>query len=131
MNKTNIQHLHSIVQGTKEGIYTMKGINLTKLLHNLIREYGKYCDGSYAIDPLHFLLVDKKLILSYVTDDVEEYEWACETPNRIEVVFNEYLPLIQKLLDSECEEVYAENMEEMGMVRFNHSNNNESYWIRG
>lgn len=129
MSKSNIHHLHSVIQDTKEGIYTMKGLSLTRLLHNLIREYGQYSDGTYAINPETFSLSDKKLILSHVTDS-EEYEWACNNPVRTEAVFNEYVNHIQHLLDGQCDEVYAEDMEEAGLVSMNHSDNGEPYWVR-
>lgn len=129
MNKSNIHQLRLVVQDTKEGIYTMKGLSLTRLLHNLIREYGHYSDGSYAINPATFSLSDKKLVLSHVTDS-EEYEWACENPTRTEVMFKEYIDHIQHLLDSECDEVYSEDMEEAGLVRRTHYDNGEAYWVR-
>lgn len=129
MSKSNIQQLRLIKQDTKEGIFTMKGIALTKLLHNLIREYGTYHDGSYTIDPYSISLSDKKLIISHITDS-EEYEWACQNPIRTESIFEEYIKYIQTLFDDECSEVYQEDMEEAGMVTRNHYDNGEPYWVR-
>lgn len=132
MNKSNIHHLHLIkqdIQDTKEGVYTMKGLSLIKLLHSLIREYGKYSDGSYAVNPTNFSLSDKKLILSHLTDS-EEYEWACSNPTRAEALFSENLSHIQSLIDEECYAVYCDDMEDAGMVRRSHHDNNETYWVR-
>jgi hypothetical protein len=129
MNKNNIHQLHLIKQDTREGIFTMKGISLTNLLHTLIREYGTYHDGSYCIDPTNLSFSDKKLVLSHVTDS-QEYEWASVNPTRTEAVFQEYIKHIQTLFDSECDEVYREDMEEYGMVGKNCSDNGEVYWVR-
>lgn len=129
MNKTNIHYLHVIKQDTKEGIYTMKGISLTNLIHSLIREYGYYSDGTYSIDPNTFLLSDKKLVLSHILDS-EEYEWTLQNTTRIEIVFNENIKHIEQLFNSECDEVYRENMEESNLTRHTHQDNHESYWTR-
>jgi hypothetical protein len=127
MKSSTIQHLHLIKQDIKEGIYTMKGLALTKLLHNLIREYGTYEDSSYAVDPKVFSLPDMKLILSHILDS-EDYAFACENRERLEAMFMEYIDIVQSLLDNECDAVYHDDMEEMGMKRYRHQDNGETYW---
>lgn len=129
MNRSNIHQLHRIKQDTKEGIFTMKGFALTKLLHSLIREYGSYHDGSYGVDISDFSLSDKKLLLSHVTD-ASEYEWACSSSSRAEALFLEYFNHMQSLIDDECYPVYCDDMEEMGMSPRHHADNNEVYWVR-
>lgn len=111
MNTTTIHEIKLIKQATKEGIFSMKGIALTNLLQNIIREYGKYDHGSMSIDPYSLSLSDKKLILSHITDS-GEYEWIIENPVRTEAAFQEYIDHIQLLLDEECDEVYRDAMEE-------------------
>ena len=112
MNIINIHDFKSKKQATKEGIYTMQGIALTNLLHNLIREYGTYNDGSMSIDPYSLSISDKKLVLSHITDS-GEYAWIVENPTRVEAAFEEYINHIQTLFEEECDDVYRENMEEM------------------
>lgn len=129
MTKSNIHQLHSIKQDAKEGIYTMKGIALTNLLHTLIREYGTYHDGSYSVDPKTFSCPDMRLILSHVLDS-GEYEWASFNNERLEAVYMQTINIIQNLLDSESYAVYCEDMEEMGMVKNNHRDNGEVYWVQ-
>jgi hypothetical protein len=129
MNKSNIHHLRLVRQDTKEGIYMTKGISLTRLVHNLIREYGTYRDGSYYVDVLHLTLSDKKLVLSHILDS-EEYAWACESPTRTEALFLEHIDYVQGLFDWEYGTVYAEDMEEMGLVSRTHYDNGEVYWVR-
>lgn len=129
MKSLTIQQLQSIKQDATEGIFTMKGLSLTRLLHTLIREYGHYSDGSYSVDPSNFSLSDKKLILSHVIDS-GEYEYACASPIRTETIFNEHISTIQNIIDDECYVVYCEDMEEAGMTRCTHPNNDEVYWVR-
>lgn len=128
MMKANIHQLYSIKQDAKEGIYTMKGIAFTNLLHTLIREYGTYHDGSYSIDPKTFSFPDIRLILSYVLDS-GEYEWACTNNERLKAIYIEHINTIQTLLDSECYAVYCEDMEDMGIQRNIHRDNGEVYWV--
>lgn len=129
MNEATIQQLSSIKQDTKEGIFTMKGIAFTNLVHSLIREYGKYHDGSYSVDARVMDISDKKLILSHIVDS-EEYELATKSITYLEALFKEYLDIIQNYLDGDCDEVYAEDMEEEGLVRRTHYDNGEVYWTR-
>ncbi len=129
MKKATIQQLYPKKQDTKEGVYTMKGIALTNLLHTLIREYGTYYDGSYSVDPKNFSLSDKRLILSHILTS-DTYERSTLNNERLEAMFMNHNNLIQTLLDSECDSVYREDMEEMGMVLCRHHDNGEIYWVQ-
>lgn len=129
MTESNIHYLFKTKQDAKEGIFTMKGIAFTRLIHSLIREHGHYYDGSYALDLDSLPLHDKKLILSHITDS-EEQEWAFCCPVRTEALFAENISHIQSLFDDECYEVYKEDMEEMGLSQRNFNDNGETYWVR-
>ena len=64
MSSNNIVQLRTVKQVTQEGIYTLHGLARTKLIHRIIREYGKYCQGSYTVDLNDIDLCDQKLSLS-------------------------------------------------------------------
>lgn len=128
----SINTIHDLVltmQDTREGIFTVQGIAFTRLLHNIIREYGTYYDGTINVNIDSLDSSDKKLILSHLLD-ASEYEYACENIVNLEVVFNEYRNTINSLIDEECYTVYKENMEEQEMVMGRHSDNGEIYWRR-
>lgn len=127
MSKSNIHQLRLIVQDSKEGIFTVTGIALTNLLHDLIREYGTYNDGTIYIDSNSFTNTEKKLLLSYLVGS-DEYEYACTKSVRLEALYGEYKHHIQELLDEECDVVYREIMEDSEMRPYNHKDNNEVYW---
>lgn len=129
MNKSNIHQLCLVVQDTKEGIYTVKGLSRTRFIHSIIREYAHYYDGSYSLDINILSLSDKRLLISYFSDS-EEYEFANESPLKTEVILKEYENYMQSAVDDECFTVYKENMEEMGMVMNRHYDNGEIYWER-
>jgi hypothetical protein len=129
MSKSNIHYLLDVKQDAKEGIFTMRGISLTKLIHSLIREHGSYYDGTYSIEPDSLPLHDKKLILSHITDS-EEQERAFSCPTRTEALLYENISHIRSLFDDECTEVYQEDMEEMGLTQKHFYDNNETYWVR-
>ena len=116
MNSSTINHLYHINQDAKEGIVTKKGFALTRLLHQLIREYGQYDDGSYSVDVDNFTLSDKRLVLSHI-ESAEWYEYACESIAKTEALFSECSKSMQKLIDDCCHEVYCEDMEEMRNYR--------------
>jgi hypothetical protein len=117
------------MQDTKDGIFTMKGLALTNLLHNLIREYGTYDDGTYSVDPKTFSSSDKRLVLSHVFT-AETYEWSCSNNQRLEAMYMQTIDIVQTLLDSECYQVYCDDMEDMGMTQCRHHDNGEAYWVQ-
>lgn len=116
MINTNIHFIYPDKQHRQDGEYTMQGIALTRLIHNIIREYGKYDSNDYSVDVDAIDLADKRLILSHM-ESPEWYEWACESSMRTEKLFAEHAAYIQKLVDRESHEVFQEDMEEMRAYR--------------
>lgn len=112
MNRTNIHHINIIKQDAKVGIFTKKGFSLENLIQNLIREYGEYKNGTYAVDVNTFSLADKRLLISHFEAE-EWYEYACESIVKTESMFDEISKHIQKLIDDDCYTVYIDDMEEM------------------
>lgn len=107
----------------------MLSLPLTKLLHNVIREYGKYAVDHYAVDLRTLNDIDKKLLLSHVTDS-DEYEYACSSPSRLAAMFTEYDEHIESLIHAESYDVFAEDMEEAGMMMIRHPGNDECSYVR-
>lgn len=129
MNVTNIHRLNSLMQDRQEGRINMQGIALTNLLHRIIREYGKYDGVDYSVNLPEIEMVDRRLLLSHILDS-EDYEWSVMTDRRTSAVFEDEAEHIQKIIDSECSEVYREDMEERGMYCARYSDNNEQYYAR-
>jgi hypothetical protein len=130
MISNNLAQVNNVLQVSKEGTVMTYRISFTKLIHNLIREYGQYAHGSFEINVSDLVQSDKRLVLSHILDS-EEYAWACESHIRADQLFNEYLETIQQLFDDECYSVYCDAMEEHGMRYVTSSNNDDVYWVRG
>lgn len=130
MIDNNLAQVNNVLQVSKEGTTLMYRIAFTKLIHNLIREYGKYSHGTFDINVSDLVQSDKRLVLSHILDS-EEYSWACESNVRADQLFNEYLETIQQLFDDECYSVYCDAMEERGMRYTVSPNQDEVYWHRG
>lgn len=129
MNSSTINLINTIKQDRQEGRLSVNGHSRTKLIHNIIRDYGKYSDGSYDVHLDDISRIDKKILLSHILES-EDYEWMCEDLSRIELMMNEYEKFINRLIDNECSEVYREDMEEMGMTSRRHTDNGETMWVR-
>ena len=129
MISNTILQLKQIKQDAQDGKLTKKGYSLTNLIHEIVREYGKYSHGTYDVHLNDLSLADKKILLSHVLDS-EEYAWACEQAHRVEALMEEHERYLSKIIDEEAPEVYREDMEEMGMVSRRHSDNNEQYFVR-
>jgi hypothetical protein len=128
MNSATINQINSIMQEASEGTFTMQGLALTKLLHRVIREYGKYDGVNYTVYLADIDTADQKLLLSHVCDSCD-YADICVSPTYLDAMWKENASYIQELIDQECHEVYCEDMEEMGMKRI-HSIDDERLWIR-
>jgi hypothetical protein len=124
MTVLNIHLNVSRKQDSREGIFTMQGIALQRLVHNLIREYGVAAYNTFSVDFRDLSLSDKRIFLSYVTDS-EEYSDACENETRLVECIAEHEKVMQELLDEECFTVYCEEMEEAGRILCRHPNNDE------
>lgn len=109
MNNANIYHVTHAMQDAREGVSPMIGYALTNRIHKIIREYGTYhpVDG-YSVNLNDLDLSDKKILLSHILDS-GEYEFALSSPTIFNAVFQEYSPVIQKLVDERCEEVWHED----------------------
>lgn len=129
MISTNIHQNTVSKQDAKVGKPVKKGLSLEKLIHDLIREYGTYAHNNFDVDIDKFSLTDKKLLIANL-ESAEWFEWACESPSRIEAMFQEHYKYINELINDECYTVYCEAMEERGMSYTRHPNNDEVYWYK-
>jgi hypothetical protein len=112
MSSSTLHQDNRLLQYTQDGIFTMQGYALNKLINNLIREHAEYRHAECSLDVRILPLSDKRLLLSYFADS-GELEHANESATATEVLFGEHVPDIQKLVDYECYEVYNEYTEEM------------------
>lgn len=96
----------------KEGSRKVPKISLTHFVQNLIREYGEFNSDHCTIfaDDVHY--IDQKIFLSHIYT-AEMYEWAIENPTRERAILEEELPHLQRLLDENCEEVFADWKQDM------------------
>jgi hypothetical protein len=96
-------------------------------IHQLIRENAKFDgDGAHLfVDDLDE--IDRKLLLSYLID-IEEYEYYCSFPNLLKIVLKEHETPLQELIDDHKDQVWHEDMQEMGRVLSMHSDNGEKYY---
>lgn len=112
MNSATLHQINILKQDRQEGIVTIKGLSLTRLLHNLIREHGQFKSDGYSVNVSDFSLSDKKLILSHVLES-DDYQDACVNNIRLNTYFQEYRNHIEELIDSESDEVWRDDMQEM------------------
>lgn len=129
MTSFSLHQIEKMKQDARDGIFTMNGLSLTRLVHNIIREYGSYQGGTYYVDARTLNNSDKKLILSHVAE-YDDYKTSCESQHALEAIYLENLSYVQSLIDENCDEVYSDDMEELGLCRYRHADNGESFWVR-
>lgn len=112
MNSTNIYQNCIIKQDAKEGFMSKKSFSLDRLIENLIREHGKYDRYTMRLDADTLPLSDKRLLISHL-ESAEWYEYACESVEKTNAIFEEHVLHIQKLIDENSYTVYQDAMEEM------------------
>jgi len=112
MISSNIYQINSTMQYRHDDRVQMQGLALTNLLHNVIREYGKYNDDGYFVYLSDIDNSDRKLLISHICD-AEDYEMACNSPTYLDAIWKENEKFIRNLIDEESDQVYREAMEEM------------------
>lgn len=112
MNGSNVYHFKPVKQQRHDARYNMHGMAFTRLVHSLIREYGKYENGTYSVDAGSLDISDQKLVISHL-ESAEWYEWASESSSRTTLLFSEHEKHLQRVIDENAYEVYREDQEEM------------------
>lgn len=99
-----------------------------RILHNVIREFGSYKDGTIYININDLPLYDKKMMLMTFCDSVEEYEKSTATQEGFNALWHEHREFMQDRIEQEIGTVYCEDMQEMGLTLRHHKDNGEAYW---
>lgn len=131
MAMPNIQN-SSIVKQTKsskDGRLTMLRDAFHTFLDSLIRNNAKHKSDCYSLFANSLSYDDQKLFLSYLVVP-DDYEYYTATPTRTREVLKDYHDDMQFLINDRIDDLYREDMEEMGMRLCRHSDNNEIYYIR-
>lgn len=96
--------------------------------HGVYQSYNGMLEGLYVnvyALPMH----DKRILLSHMVD-ADEYEALSKTLGGIKIAIDELSDEMQDILNARAAEVFAEKMEEMGAVMYQHSDNGDYYWTR-
>jgi hypothetical protein len=123
----SISLIFTTKQDTQDGKTNMSGKNLDNYIRNLINEYATYRNGCYAIDVDDISKQDKIIFLSRLTDP-SEYEYYCDNQTRLAEGLNEYKSYMQELLDYNIDDVWHDNMRDMGGVLKIYPDNGEIYY---
>ncbi len=98
-------------------------------IQNIIRENAKHSKDGYTLFASDLPLEDKIIFLSHILE-AEDYEDALANPIRTQEYIKDHLSLMQQIIDTEIDDVYHDDMREMGMCLNSHSDNGEIYYYR-
>lgn len=99
-----------------------------EFLKDLINENAKYKNGSFELDIKDVSLDDKKIFLSYL--DIDEYEAYCRRPSLLAHAIADHEEKMQAEINYVIDDVFHENMEEMGYVLKVVDRNRDYYWSK-
>jgi hypothetical protein len=97
-------------------------------IHSIIREHARHESDGYVLYADQLPLADQKLFLSHLLA-AEDYEDALSSPIRCQEYIKENLSDMQAGIDLHLNEVYREDMEEMGL-HFSQRNNGDVLLVR-
>lgn len=111
-----------------------KEANLSKrmlfnFVDDVIREYGKPRDNTYYLFVQELPQSVKRIFLSHL-DTEGEYEYLISNPIREVEAFKEYQDIMQSYINERIDDVYREDMEEMGYHLRHYPDNNDIYYQR-
>lgn len=98
-------------------------------VRDLINENAYYENGVLTLY-VHDLSFDEKKIFLSIIVEPEDYEYYCQSQTRLEAAIQEYTKAMQKRIDDIIDDVWHENMQEMGLVLSQHQDNGEYFYRR-
>lgn len=114
-------------ENSKEGenILTEKAFN--SFIENLIREYSIHKNDGYQLFVNDLPHAEKKQFLSYLSP-VDDYEYYIENKTREIEAIKEFEDEMQYFIDQRKDDLYHEDMAEMGYYLSQHKDNGEFYY---
>jgi hypothetical protein len=125
MRNINIHQFINDKQYATEG--TMNAFY--NFVHEIIREHATHRQDSYYLRADQLPLADQIIFLSHILD-ASDYQDALENPIRTQEYIKEHLSLMQQIIDTEIDQVYHDDMKEMGLCLNYHRDNGEMYYYR-
>jgi hypothetical protein len=112
---------------SKEGEKELKDRLFRTFVANLIREYATYTSTGCHLLVNDLPYADKKQFLIHLTH-VDDYAYYIANKTREAEAIKEYEDEMQHFIDWQLDDVYHEDMQEMGMLLCRHRDNGESYY---
>ena len=100
-----------------------------QILDQVIRENVRYRDGGYSLFASDLPHHDKKLLLSYLVP-IEDYEEYIKDPYKERAAFMEYEDEMQYLINERIDDIWHEDMQEMGLTLCHCNQTGEPYYRR-
>lgn len=105
----------------------MLGQAFRNTLDRIIRDNYDYKDGCYHLFACDLPNEDKRLLLSYLTS-LEDFEYFTENFTRELESYKEFEPEMQYLINDRIDDIWHEDMQEMGRILNHDKNNGEPYY---
>jgi hypothetical protein len=115
------------ISNSTEGEKNMLGRVFHSFLDDLIRSNAKYKHGAYELFACDLPYEDKKIFLSWICS-AEDYEDYISNPTRERVAIAEYEDFMQRLIDENIDDVWHEDMQEMGRTLCHCKQTGEPYY---
>ena len=114
---------------SKDGSMTNYSPAKIQFIYELIRENAKFDGDGAHLFACDLSEIDSKLLLSYVLD-IEDYEHYCNSPELLKIAIKEFRSEMQELIDQYKDQVWHDDMQEMGAHLCTHADNGEIYYVK-
>lgn len=111
-----------IFSNSKEGDRKLRAF-----LANLIREYAIHKNDGYYLSASDLPYQEKKQFLSHLVH-IDDYEYFIKNKTREVEAIKEYEDEMQHFIDCAKDDIYHEDMQEMGFYLCQHKDNGECYY---
>lgn len=132
MATQSVQHTFVTKQASKDGSSYMElrtNRSFLSLIHTIIRENSKYKYGSYSLHLSQLSEEEKLLMLSYLIHP-DDYAYYLSDERLKRAAIKEYEPEMQYFIDEEIDDVFHEDMHEMGLLLKIYNDNGEGYYVK-
>lgn len=116
------------VSNSMEG-ENMLGRAFNLYLDQLIRENCKHIDGCYSLFACDIPYEDRKIFLSYLVN-IDDYKDYISNKTRERIAIKEYEDQMQYLINNRIDDVWHEDMQDMGRKLCHCNQTGEPYYVK-
>lgn len=132
MNSTILRKFcndYQFFSAAKDSSYPMQTNAFKNLVHEIIRDNVEFSNEGYYLCAHKLSKIEKRQLLKHIIS-AEDFEYYDQEESLMDAAVADCERDLQAAIDSEIDQVWHEDMQEMGLYLSRHYDNGEIYYTR-